>query len=226
MLASRHARDAATPATPARRSDLNNVMESLIMADRDQGRLAVATLLTAPTQLLERPAQTRERSWSSPLRLTGPRKPDKPDEWPLRSYLQLGALPGAVPCARLHAKLVLWEWGLDRLVETAELLVSEIITNAVRASAAAASGQDGEQWPGGLPAVWFWLAADQQNALIQVWDRSEDAPQRHEADPDAETGRGLLLVDRLSTRWGTYTPEGWSGKVVWAIVGGEHSLSG
>jgi hypothetical protein len=211
------------------------------MADRDQGRLAVAPLLTAPTQLLERPAQTRDLSWSSPLRFAAPRKRDKPDEWPLRSYLQLGALPGAVPCARLHAKLVLWEWGLDDLVETAELLVSEIITNAVRVSAApesgapgsgasgsgaSGSGQDGGPWAGGLPAVWFWLAADQQNALIQVWDRSEDAPQRHETDPDAETGRGLLLVDRLSTRWGSYTPEGWSGKVVWAIVGQEHSLSG
>jgi hypothetical protein len=202
------------------------VMESLTMADRDQGRLAVAPLLTAPTQLLERPAQTSGRSWSSPLRIAEPRKPDPPDEWPLRSYLQLGALPGAVPCARLHAKLVLWEWGLDGLVETAELLVSEIITNAIRASAAAESGQDGGPWPGGLPAVWFWLAADQRSALIQVWDRSEDAPQRHEADPDAETGRGLLLVDRLSTRWGTYTPDGWSGKVVWAIVGQEHGLSG
>jgi hypothetical protein len=31
--------------------------------------------------------------------------------WPLRSHLELGALPSAVPCARLHAKHVLWEWG-------------------------------------------------------------------------------------------------------------------
>ena len=151
--------------------------------------------------------------------------PDRAAETRQAGRVAAAKLPSARRPAR-HAKLVLWEWGLDRLVETAELLVSEIITNAVRASAAAASGQDGEQWPGGLPAVWFWLAADQRSALIQVWDRSEDAPQRHEADPDAETGRGLLLVDRLSTRWGTYTPEGWSGKVVWAIVGGEHSLSG
>jgi hypothetical protein len=31
--------------------------------------------------------------------------------WPLRSHLELGALSSAVPCARLHAKHVLWEWG-------------------------------------------------------------------------------------------------------------------
>ena len=36
-------------------------------------------------------------------------------EPPLRSYLELGALPTAVPCARLHARHVLWEWGLNGL---------------------------------------------------------------------------------------------------------------
>ena len=38
---------------------------------------------------------------------------------------------------------------------------------------------------------------------------------------EAKSGRGLLVVERLSAQWGTYTPEGWSGKVVWAIVGGD-----
>jgi hypothetical protein len=37
--------------------------------------------------------------------------------WPLRSSLELGALPTAVPCARLHARHLVWEWGLDGLVE-------------------------------------------------------------------------------------------------------------
>jgi hypothetical protein len=32
------------------------------------------------------------------------------DDWPLHSYLELGTLPGAVPCARLHTRHVLWEW--------------------------------------------------------------------------------------------------------------------
>jgi hypothetical protein len=41
--------------------------------------------------------------------------------WPLRSSLILGALPGAVPCARLHARQVLWEWGLDSVAKTVEL---------------------------------------------------------------------------------------------------------
>jgi hypothetical protein len=55
--------------------------------------------------------------------------------WPLRSSLELGALPTAVPCARLHARHLVWEWGLDGLAESTELLVSELVTNAVKATA-------------------------------------------------------------------------------------------
>ena len=54
-------------------------------------------------------------------------------QWPLRNSLQLGALPTAAPCARLHAKHLLWEWGLEAITDTAELLVSELVTNGVKA---------------------------------------------------------------------------------------------
>lgn len=187
------------------------------MPERDQGPRAVATLLTAPTQQLDRPAADRELLRSAPARSIEPRKRDTADGWPLRSYLQLGALPGAVPCARLHAKLVLWEWGLDRLVETSELLVSEIVTNAVRAS----TSQGDEQQLSGVPTVWLWLAADRRAVLIQVWDGNHEIPIWQNVGPEAESGRGLLLVERLSAQWGSYTPEGWTGKVVWAIVAEE-----
>ena len=56
-------------------------------------------------------------------------------EWELRTFLELGALPTAVPCARLHVRQVLWEWHLGALADTTELLVSELVTNAVHASA-------------------------------------------------------------------------------------------
>jgi hypothetical protein len=55
-------------------------------------------------------------------------------QWPLQSFLEPGALPGAVPCARLHARQVLWEWGLTALSESTELLLSELVTNAVQVS--------------------------------------------------------------------------------------------
>jgi hypothetical protein len=56
------------------------------------------------------------------------------DQWPLQDFLELGALPSAVPCARLHARLVIQEWGLATLADHVELLVSELMTNAVHAS--------------------------------------------------------------------------------------------
>jgi hypothetical protein len=194
------------------------------MPERDHGPRAVATLLAAPTQLLDRPARERSYPRFVAQRSPEPRKQDTADGWPLRSYLQLGTLPGAVPCARLHAKLVLWEWGLDRLVETSELLVSEIVTNAVRASTDPTSSHGDEQWAGGLPTVWFWLASDRSNVLIQVWDGNQETPSWRNVGPEAESGRGLLLVERLSAQWGSYTPEGWSGKVVWAIVSNEPAI--
>jgi hypothetical protein len=43
-------------------------------------------------------------------------------------------------------------------------------------------------------------------------------PEAQSIDLEAESGRGLLLVESLSTEWGTYRPAGASGKVVWAIV--------
>ena len=79
-------------------------------------------------------------------------------QWPLHSFLELGALPGAVPCARLHARHLLWEWGLAALTDSTELVVSELVTNAIRASritgqacvgtAVAAVGQGAGPHPG------------------------------------------------------------------------------
>src|ERR1700680_336795 len=52
-----------------------------------------------------------------------------PGPWQLRTLLELAALPGAVPCSRLHARHVLLEWGLSEIAENAELLLSELVTN-------------------------------------------------------------------------------------------------
>jgi anti-sigma regulatory factor (Ser/Thr protein kinase) len=140
-----------------------------------------------------------------------------PPGWSLRSCLELGALPSAVPCARLHTRQVLWEWGLEPLAKTAEMVVSEILTNAVNASATAAGGHRGERHEEGLPAVWFCLASDRRSVLVQVWDDSPGRPARQDEEMEAESGRGLLLVEHLSVQWGTYVPEDSSGKVVWAM---------
>ena len=141
-----------------------------------------------------------------------------PAAWPRQSRLELAALPGAVPCARLHTRQLLWEWGLTALAETVELLISELTTNAVNASAKSAGSQSGGPRAGGLPVIQLCLASDRRNVLVRVWDSSRETPRRQDVATEAESGRGLLLVEHLSAQWGCYLPEASAGKVVWAIV--------
>jgi anti-sigma regulatory factor (Ser/Thr protein kinase) len=141
--------------------------------------------------------------------------PDSPSQ----SYLELGALPGAVPCARLHARQVAWEWGFQELVDSVEVIVSELVTNALHASEGLIGSRYAGRWAPGVPPVRLWLQAEGKRVVIQVWDGNDKLPIRQTASPSAEGGRGLLLVESISTSWGSYQAEGSSGKVVWAVVG-------
>jgi len=127
-----------------------------------------------------------------------------PYPWPLRSHLELGALPGAVPCARLHARHLLWEWGLNGLAADAELLVSELVTNAVNATA-------GQQ----QAAIRLRLSSDSVSVLVEVWDADPQPPAPKDLTEDEEGGRGLFLVAALSTRWSWFLTQEPAGKVVW-----------
>jgi anti-sigma regulatory factor (Ser/Thr protein kinase) len=133
--------------------------------------------------------------------------------FPQRSSLLLGALPSAVPCARLHARQVLWEWGLSEVAEIAELLLSELVTNAVQAARAKVNG----------PPVNICLSANRDRLLIEVWDGNAQPPVPRvlEYFPalDAESGRGLFLVETLSERWGWYPTRNPGGKVTWCELG-------
>jgi anti-sigma regulatory factor (Ser/Thr protein kinase) len=139
--------------------------------------------------------------------------------WPCQSFLELGALPGAVPCARLHARQVLWEWGLSGISETAELLLSELVTNAVKAARAADHG---------MP-VNISLSADRARLFIEVWDGDLQPPVPRVLENDlpaldAESGRGLLLVETLSERWGWYPTPNPEGKVTWCEISAPPAL--
>jgi hypothetical protein len=138
-------------------------------------------------------------------------------EWPLLSHVELRARPGSVRSARLHTTSILQQWSLGGLADTAELLVSEVVTNAVRASAPIVRQQrETGQAPGAQP-LRFWLTSDQRSVLIQVWDGNHHGPVRKDVGPNAEAGRGLLLIETLSAQWGWYTPDGRGGKIVWAV---------
>ena len=130
----------------------------------------------------------------------------------LVSHLELGPLDDAVPSARRHARLVMQEWGFDdEFTATAELLVSELTTNALHASRSLHQP---------LPSpIRLWLQGGSHRVFITVWDGSPQAPVAKEGvSADAENGRGLLLVDNFSERWGWFEPAEIGGKCVWCEV--------
>ncbi|GHC34920.1 SpoIIE family protein phosphatase [Streptomyces cinnamoneus] len=119
-------------------------------------------------------------------------EPDRTAEWELPSD------PAVVGRARADVTRQLTEWGLEEAVFTTELILSELITNAIRH----ASGP-----------IRVRLLRDR--ALIcEVSDTSSTSPHLRYAAAEDEGGRGLFLVAQLAERWGTrYIPEG---KVIWA----------
>jgi hypothetical protein len=140
------------------------------------------------------------------------------NQWPRCSYLELGAFASAVLCARKHARLVVGEWGLAGLDETVELVTSEMVTNALHASLEVTQSRYRGRWTPGVPPIRMWLCSDYQRVLIQVWDGSDLRPTSQQTGTEAESGRGLWLVEMLSEDWGTYVPADATGKVVWTVV--------
>jgi hypothetical protein len=65
-----------------------------------------------------------------------------------------------------------------------------------------------------LPHVAVQLSAIGRAVRTEVWDCSPDVPTIQKQDDESESGRGLILVEALSERWGSYLPPT-GGKVVW-----------
>lgn len=111
---------------------------------------------------------------------------------------ELPAEPSAASRARDLTEATLTGWGLEELAFTAELVVSELVTNAYR-------------YGGGKP-VTLRLIRD-RSLICEVSDSSSTAPHLRRARTTDEGGRGLFLVAQLTDRWGTcYTRDG---KTVW-----------
>ena len=89
-------------------------------------------------------------------------------------------------------------WGLEELTFTTELILSELVTNAIRY--------------GGDP-LHVRVLLD-RTLICEVFDSSSTSPHLRYAAMTDEGGRGLFLVAQLAERWGTrYTPDG---KIIWA----------
>ncbi|MGW7574827.1 SpoIIE family protein phosphatase [Streptomyces sp. NPDC054765] len=111
---------------------------------------------------------------------------------------EIPADPSAVGKARRTATGQLREWGLEGLGFSAELIVSELVTNAIRH----ASG------PIGLRMI------RARELICEVSDASSTSPHLRHARTTDEGGRGLFLIARYAQRWGTrYTAQG---KIIWA----------
>ncbi|MFF9057888.1 SpoIIE family protein phosphatase [Streptomyces sp. NPDC014882] len=118
--------------------------------------------------------------------------PDRVAEWDVPPD------PAAVAGVRAAATDKLDEWGLSELGFSTELVLSELVTNAVRY---------------GCGPIRMRLIHD-RTLICEVADGSSTSPHLRYAATTDEGGRGLFLVSQLTERWGTrYTPQG---KVIWA----------
>lgn len=146
--------------------------------------------------------------------------------WPLSSAMApLGALPTAPGCARAYVRSTLVAWNFGHLADMAELVVSEMVTNAVVASTAHSSSL---YVSGRVPVTWVRLFSDSFRLVIEVWDQAPGVPVEGKAAPDDESGRGLPLVDALTDgRWGWLPgPPGLPAKCVWAELIAEDAAPG
>lgn len=136
--------------------------------------------------------------------------------------------PESVTEARHFAVSRLAEWGVPELADDVGLVVSELVTNALRHSGGTSRGRPGDDVHregvyddpadplGSAPsAIRLRLGHDAPWLLCGIMDASPAAPRRKEPDYIAETGRGLHLVESFSVRWGWRALS--QGKVVWAL---------
>lgn len=119
-------------------------------------------------------------------------EPDHVAEW------RLVPDPSEVSRARAMVREQLYEWGLEKHVDNAELMVGELVTNAVRHAHA-------------RPVALRLVRGD--TLLCEVEDDDHELPTLLNAGPTDESGRGLRVVSRLAREWGTSRTD--SGKSVW-----------
>lgn len=109
--------------------------------------------------------------------------------------------PVAVRAARAAVCREVSDWGVDGACDIAVLVVSELVTNAVR-------------YAGAPIGVRLSRRAESPGTLlVEVSDPVPDPPCARKAEPDDETGRGLHLLAMCARRWGTRS--GPAGKTVW-----------
>ena len=120
---------------------------------------------------------------------------------PRQLRMTLPAVSHSVRLSRYATRAVLTAWQLSHVDEAATLLVSELVTNAVRHAR-------------GTDAITVDLYAGRTWLRIEVQDTDRHWPQPRIPDGFDESGFGFILVDALTSNWGVRETE--TGKAVWA----------
>ncbi|MEV6109681.1 ATP-binding protein [Streptomyces sp. NPDC051940] len=138
-----------------------------------------------------------------------------------------GAVAGAASCAlpaeyeavsgaRRFTTATLRHWELDKLCDDVALVVSELVTNALRHALPGGDARDAREPVD--PPVRLHIMRWSSRLVCAVRDPSCDSPVAGEADFAEESGRGLFLVNSFSDSWGWHPLAGsLRGKVVWAL---------
>ncbi|MFD8531468.1 ATP-binding protein [Streptosporangium canum] len=148
-----------------------------------------------------------------------------------KHHLELSVFPTSPYYARVHVQRVLEGWRRDDLIETAQLVVSELVSNAIKAHVPHVSPHAVTESPAVMesPAImeaaahaspdhiWLDLYPVGDAVVLRVWDACRTPPVLRVPDPDDEGGRGLCLVDLLARSWGYYRPTA-GGKIVWCTL--------
>lgn len=119
------------------------------------------------------------------------------------THLQLPSAAASAARARAFVRACLQQWHHDELAEIAQLLTSELVTNAVLHA---------------RTTIELRVARTPDGVRVEVHDGNPEQPERSPRYPDTNTGRGIMLLDALAASWGVDTAATPNGKTVWFEV--------
>jgi anti-sigma regulatory factor (Ser/Thr protein kinase) len=127
----------------------------------------------------------------------------------------LSARPEEARTARRFVRELLTCWGLEPLADDAEMIVDELVVNAVLHGTRAGlpRGHSGA----GLTVLRLCLLRRAGEVMLAVVDPGNETPMPRQPDWSGESGRGLQIVGALSHVWG-WSPIAGHGKAVWAVL--------
>jgi anti-sigma regulatory factor (Ser/Thr protein kinase) len=147
-----------------------------------------------------------------------PRLLPVPSAWwetPAVTTRALSARPEEARTARRFVREMLTCWGLEALADDAEMIVDELVVNAVLHGTRA--GLTRPSLSAGLTVLRLCMLRRAGEVMLAVVDPGNETPMPRQPDWGGESGRGLQIVGALSHVWG-WSPIAGHGKAVWAVL--------